>query len=190
MSLWFRNPDRIAMIAAWGEAAYDKHIDEFRQNYATMRQPDYPETFEGFLARLGGGRRELIKSMLFQRFCDMRAVGDHINKMSWMTISFTGPGPTLLTSDRPVICPHPLKDQYAYILMPISPTKLFLAVNDLATAQTMKSIPPKTLIKDANDWVVRQAIALAYGDNCQQLRFIENRLGRGTAYPTGPYGSS
>src|SRR6202022_1557198 len=82
----------------------------------------------------------------------------------------------LLTSDRPFIMPKGLEDPEAYICVPISPTKLFLAANNPGIRQAVRSRDPSKVTTDINNAVASQARQLVWGIDDSQLRFVQNRI--------------
>jgi hypothetical protein len=63
------------------------------------------------------------------RAMDNRDVGQHITQMQWEVIEITGTPRRFLTSDRPLGM-YLIKEPTGSITLPISPTKLFAAVNN------------------------------------------------------------
>jgi hypothetical protein len=57
--------------------------------------------------------------------------------MEWWTIDVTKVGRKLFTSNRPVILEHGLAHPHSYLLLPISPTRLFLATNTREQANNL-----------------------------------------------------
>ena len=61
-----------------------------------------------------------------------KALGQYIINMIWAVIDLSDAPHRLLTSDRPYILPRGLKDPSCVLGVPISPTRLFLAANNMA----------------------------------------------------------
>jgi len=66
----------------------------------------------------------------------------------------------------------------AYIILPVSPACIFIAVNTPEMVRRISETDAHTLVKEINAKVVGQAIRYVYDTNDAQLRFVENRLRR------------
>jgi hypothetical protein len=82
----------------------------------------------------------------------------------------------LLTSDRPIIMTNGLFMGDAHIVLPISPTHLFIAVRRAETLEKFSS--PDELIRIANTKVAEQAIKFVYGIDDSRLYFVAGHLGK------------
>jgi len=64
----------------------------------------------------------------------------------------------------------------SHIVVPISPTKLFIAANNKNTIEGLRRIDAGKLVAQCNDRIVRQAVKYAYDNSTDQLTFISRRL--------------
>jgi hypothetical protein len=110
---------------------------------------------------------------------DSKLLGNVLNRMFWGVMTRGESHYPFLTSDRPIIMSNGLKQHDAHILMPISPDRLFLAVNNLETARQIEDWSKRSsLVERVNDLIATQARKYVYGTDDRQLRFVANRLGK------------
>jgi len=70
-----------------------------------------------------------MKVNLIIKVFDNEIVCTHLNQMRWGLIDVSAGPHSVLTSDRPVGIFN-MKDPKGMVTLPISPTKIFVAVND------------------------------------------------------------
>jgi hypothetical protein len=115
-----------------------------------------------------------------------KVVIGHITKMDFHTIEISETRHAFLTSDRPIMMTNGLDKPEHHIMMPISPTRLFMAVRTPEIFHRTKSIPPNELVRLSNARVTLQARKYVYGVDNSQIRFAHNRMGK--MYPSSPLG--
>jgi Protein of unknown function (DUF4238) len=107
-------------------------------------------------------------------------LGEHINGMDWRILNLGKPQNAILTSDRPVVMSNGIGNPDSFILVPMTPTHLFVAVNrHRAFEKIGELLQSQALPKLMNNAIVTQAQKFVYGQDDSQLRFVENRLSRG-----------
>jgi hypothetical protein len=99
----------------------------------------------------------------------------HLASMAWHTADFSDAKSRLLTSDRPIIMTNGLSNDDAHIALPISPTRLFIAVRRAETLEKFKSLD---LVEIANHKVAEQAVKYVYGIDDSRRFFIAAQLGK------------
>jgi hypothetical protein len=103
--------------------------EQSQQIYEDIRQPEDPPTFDEWIA----ARAPLIphKAALDLMIADMDLpeVGQRIIEMDWEIIEIVSTPRRFLASDRPLGM-YLIKEPTGSITLPISPTKLFVAVNN------------------------------------------------------------
>jgi hypothetical protein len=179
LSLIHRNPEKIAWIKNEVQRGLDVRLQEVRDNYERFRRPSDPETFEEYITLNGANSQAKAFAMLLQSMVDSQNVGAYLNGMRWNVLTIEKPTHTLLTSDRPVITSNGIKYDNSFIIVPLSPVSLFLAVNTIQQEQHMRSIPVMDFVQEVNNIVCTQAQQYVYSTDDRQLRFVSNRLGRG-----------
>jgi hypothetical protein len=106
---------------------------------------------------------------------DNEVVGAHINQMQWMTIDVSGASKRLLTSDRPVQLFN-LKEPNGILSMPISPTKIFAAVNDPGTFDKLRATNPNKIVAHVNDFTVSRARRFVWACGSSQEQYVAERM--------------
>lgn len=177
MSLMHRGPEQLAALKARCQAAIEEHLAGLEQTYGDQRQPSDPETYAEMRAAVAHDAEHKAWAMVLESAMDNPTVGTFINSMMWSIVAIRNPERSMLTSDRPLHITNGLDHAEAYIILPVGPTEIFIAVN---TAETVGRVSeePRRLLKDINTKVVEQAVRYAYDTDDAQLRFVENRLRR------------
>jgi hypothetical protein len=103
---------------------------------------------------------------------DNDIVGAHINQMTQAIIDISASPYRLLTSDRPVELFN-LQGSNGILSIPISPTKLFVAVNDGAILDKLRRAAPEKLVSDVNAFVASRAKRFVWTQEASQERFVE-----------------
>src|SRR5208337_4449301 len=91
-------------------------------------------------------------------------------------IDLSGARFTLLTSDRPVEI-HALREPRGLVSMPISPTKLFVAVNETGIFDILRRNSPDSLVRHINESLVSRASPYVWARNRSAQPFIERKFG-------------
>jgi hypothetical protein len=60
--------------------------------------------------------------------------------------------------------------------IPISPTQLFVAANDLTTIHKLIGANPQDIVRNVNTWVTSRARRYVYSDNEALTDFIERTM--------------
>lgn len=141
--------------------------------YEGIKQPGDPETFDEYLACLDPLVSAKSRLNLIVRAFNNDVVGQHINNMKWRVEDLSASPHQLLTSDRPVSLFY-IKDAKGWIALPISPTKLFLAVNDPRIFDHLKK--PKQIVHFINTFVVTRARRFVWAADQSQKAFIQKQM--------------
>jgi Protein of unknown function (DUF4238) len=178
ISVWNRNPERIAWLKGEWETMSAGILPGLRERYERDRGENDPATFEEFES--GPGKditaRGLVRGM--QSLMDLENVGQRLNDMSFAVFTFDRVPEPLLTSDRPIVKTFPLDHLDANLTIPLSPSKLFVAANSDAVFRRIESDGARLTIARVNNMIVRQAAKFVYGPNDGMFQFIERRLNR------------
>jgi Protein of unknown function (DUF4238) len=178
MSLLIRYPEAIAEMKK-----------QLRQNvekmYEKTRKPDEPETFAEFEAKAGTNDLARMHGKLMMDLMLDSRMGRLIIDMHWGVISFTSYKRELLTSDRPVVS-NQFPISANHMCLPISPTMLFVACATEKAQNEFRAMDAGHVMKVMNEFVASRAHTYVWSRDDSQLRFVENRLGKGKL--PGPYG--
>jgi hypothetical protein len=179
LSLIQRNPTRLRMIYENVDRYHDLNMADFERNYEALRRPTDPLTFVEYQQRMAPHAKSILKATAFQELIDLRNVGGFINSMRWHVVEIINASYNLLTSDQPVVMSNGLQYDNAYILLPLSPSVLFVATNSTETEKRIaRSIKSDRCVQQINNIVSSQAERYVYDINEDQIRFIDHRLGK------------
>lgn len=169
MAQLMRTPEDVSRIKSlfakqWRELDPQKLADRLGWSIERVRE----ERLESSPEEMERGALNLLRSAI-----DHRNVIGVINNMFWSTVELSPHrSHTLMTSDRPVWQSDPLGVSDAMLLMPIGPTRLFLARN----SKIQLAAEPE-LVKAVNNIVVSHAKRFVIADDDSQRRFVKNRMG-------------
>jgi hypothetical protein len=109
---------------------------------------------------------------------DDQKIGTLLNGMKWRTLDVKAVGRPLFTSDRPVIMSNGVAHPGSHLLLPISPTRLFLATHHNADTERhfAEVIPRRELVKACNRHVIRRAQKYAWNVDDSELDFVRKHL--------------
>jgi hypothetical protein len=128
ISLIIRHPDvmvdlRAATAKSWRDTGPSTQAD-----YEKTKEPHFPATFDEYIAAIDPLIPVKVSQNAIIKAFDNEKLGNHINGMHWSVIDLSKGVHRLLTSDRPLQYQN-LANERGFMALPISPTKLFLAVN-------------------------------------------------------------
>jgi len=178
ISIWNRNPEKIA----WLKKIWRNHNEAkepiFRKMFEEKRQDGDPATYDEWKALFGPEAEGRLLVNLMQRVMDLPQVGQFLNDMRWGVITVQDAQHSFMTSDRPILKPFPFIHDDAHIAMPISPTKLFVAVKRDATLELIKRNGRAPIIVKSNAMIACQAATFVYGHTDRMTAFVDRRLNR------------
>lgn len=170
--LIFRVPERVNSARRSLEEFWRTDYEKNRARYDADKAPDDPE-FDEHIAR--SINRESLEFSMQQ--IDNPRIGTLLGRMIWRTIDVAPVGRPLFTSDRPVIMSNGLSYDHSFLLLPISPSRLFLATNKPEMEHRFANvIPRRELVKFSNRWVVRRAKKFAWNLDDSELEFVRKHL--------------
>jgi Protein of unknown function (DUF4238) len=176
MSLSLRNPEAIAQLNGEMRRTLIAKLVNNHAWYETYKQSGDPATFAEWVERHIPTILASAGTLHLPTFVDNPEIGTLMLRLHWFTFDLGGGGVDLLTSDRPFVRSHGLKDARCLIVVPLSPRIVFVAAHARETAQGLWRLPPERLAADINARVVAQAVKAAYGSTMSHKRFVENRL--------------
>jgi hypothetical protein len=171
ISLLFRNPEAIERTIRYMENPRGPQADESRKLYDAAKDQNDP-SFDEYLAH--HGRQAAFDAIT--RIFNNEKIGIHINTMKWIVHDLSKAPYPLLASDRPMIATNGIAGPNGHIIMPLSLTKIFIAVNDLAEYQRLKNLGDKDFAASVNFTTVRNAIKYIWSTDTKQHRFISNHM--------------
>jgi hypothetical protein len=176
-SLLFRNRETVELLKShvsemWAEGT--AALEPVWQ--ANRKDSDAPSFAEATRAALGNREGIDASNMLAEVISRSKAIPDIMN-MEWTVIDVAGGSRNLLTSDRALVMPMGLANKNAYLALPISPDKIFVAAYNDRFRHRMtasKSNVARVMNKD----VVQQAREFVWGTDDSQIEFVENNIAK------------
>jgi len=127
-----RHPDAMQELRPAVRTIWDDSAEATQHEYERTKQPDFPSTFDEYWAQRDPLLPIKVHVNMIIKALDNETVGAHINRMYWYVLDISKSHDRLLTSDRPVEMSQLLYPA-GVAAIPISPTQLFVAANDMTT---------------------------------------------------------
>jgi Protein of unknown function (DUF4238) len=176
MTLLMRMPEDLEVLGHIVADDWERDFPKMEIMYAKNRQPDDPPTLQEFIDQKDPDHISRWTLDAARRLMDHEGIGQRLNNMRWFVLTTNGDAPRLLTSDRPVHIS--LSEEDAYVLLPLGPDRLFIAVNDKQTEQLIRGRPVKELVEEVNKLVVQHAVKYVYGTDDKSAKFIDENIGK------------
>lgn len=175
IAIHLRHPDAMPELRAAASSIWQASGADSQASYEVMRRPTDPPTFDEYLALRDPLAPVKMRVNLIIKALDNEIVGAHVNQMTHAVIDISGAPYRLLTSDRPVEFFN-LKAPNGILSIPISPTKLFVAVNDTDILDRLRRAAPSEIATQANTYVVSRARRFVWARDTSQQSFIEKLI--------------
>lgn len=170
--LLFRVPERVASARKFLEDFWRADFERHKAEYDAQKGPEDPE-FSDYIPE--AVNRETLQFIMTQ--IDDRRIGTLLGRMRWRTIDVEATGRRLFTSDRPVIMSNGLAYESSHMLLPISPTRFFVATHTPAMENHLANvIPRRELVKICNRHIIRRAQKYAWNTNDTEIDFVRKHL--------------
>ena len=141
-SLYVRGPHSLGEI----DTVLQRNVrDQFERKhgeaYRAAKQPGDPESvYEYARQKLPSLLADAHKFLLPQMIDDEK-IGHVVVNMIWAVLDLADAPDSLLTSDRPYITSHGLLSPECLLSVPISPTRLFVAANNMQQLEALARQP-------------------------------------------------
>lgn len=156
---------------AAAKSVWDGSGVKYQKEYEAIKKPEDPSTFDEYLAEKDPQAGTKMHVNMIVKVFDNEMLGKHLNSMKWAVLDVSASNHRFLLSCRPV-CFANLKERYGVVYLPISPTKLFVAVNDPGTLRQLRALPPRELVHNHNRFVVGRARRFVWANDETQTAFI------------------
>jgi hypothetical protein len=176
MSLMMRMPNDIATLKAELSREWARHMPEIEKAYQAKKEPGWPKNFQEYMDTLLPHEMESWAISVAPTLIDHRLIGELINNMRWFTREISGDA-QLLTSDRPLISLYEFSAPDSYIMLPVGPRRMFVAVNNLETQRRIEANDPGW-VTSMNRIVVGAAKQFVFGADDSQKGFVRQHLGQ------------
>ena len=134
-------------------------------------------TYNEYLAQRDPFTSAKARLNLIMKAIDNELIGTHVNQMKWATLDVSASPNRLLTSDRPVEM-YLMKEAKGFIAMPISPAKLFVAVNTRTLLDKFGAQKAADIVRRVNKRVVRCARRFVWASDESQSQFIQDNMSK------------
>jgi len=178
VGFFFRNPANVALIKKHIANLFNVAVESLERSYAEVRGPDDPETFAEADAKRQPGAAEVHATNFLAELIDNDRLGPTIFDMHWAVLDMTRSRFSVLTSDRPLYMPLPLAQTDAYILLPISSTKYFVATRQRQTIAAINAIDRTSLVRTVNIAIVQQAREFVWARDDSQKGFVAKHFAK------------
>ena len=175
IGIHLRHPDAIAELRAAVEAIWEEVSGHMQRDYMAQRQPDDPMTYDEYLSQRDPFTAAKARLNLIMKAIDNELIGTRVNQMTWATVDVSASPIRLLTSDRPVEM-YLMKERDGILALPISPTKLFVAVNTQTMLDKFGASKPLDIARQVNKRVVRCARRFVWASDKSQSQFIQSNM--------------
>src|SRR5205085_1357344 len=122
-----RSPEYLQRAAIVMAPYMEAALEKIRPEYARLREPNQPESFEEFRTQWLADRFNTSPHRFLHNLIDSERVITKLMEMRWWTITLNSPTHLFLTSDRPIIMTNGFGATDGHIAMPISPWDMFFA---------------------------------------------------------------
>lgn len=178
LSLMHRTPSRMEYLE--GKVRDYERLNlspTMRDMYASLRQPVDPDTYEEWL-EINGTLKDELKVGLVASLIESTRISTILTGMAWGVIMLHEPRFGFLTGDMPLTLSNGLAPPDSFVMLPISPTKLFIAAHKREVINSFATQRPNALERAINDACARQSKHLVIGKNDQQRLFVDRRFQR------------
>ena len=150
-------------------------IEGLAEKYLERRDPGGPETIHEFVQLAMPAAAAMDAAEMMVDIIDNNRVGQTIINMKWILVDLPQSKYELLTSDRPLVRPVGFDHPQAYLALPLSPRKLWLASHDDFFARKLKnSTRTWSPARSTRSWYRRRANV--WGTNASQLSFVRKYM--------------
>ena len=160
----YRNPERIASLRKYIEdIALDNYVANRAEYEAQMSEGD-PPFLDHLVKKIAYDALDWTTTIM-----NNEKIGLHLNHMRWAVRDVSDCGLTLFTSDRPVLMTNGLVGDKAHLVMPISPSKAFIACNTKEMEDELLGYSSIVFAKGCNRNILRFAQKYAWSSDDQLI---------------------
>ncbi len=178
-SLELRSPHSLSEIKSVTDRNLRDVIEQLNsKKYLATKQPGDPDSVYEFALQQSPTIMTNNHKIILSSLIDNGFIGQLIINMRWAVLDVSAASDTLLTADRPYTRSHGFADPACLMGVPLSPTHLFVAANDIRQIQRLAAQPVRDTVRNSNKLMVELAVQNVYGCSEGQLSFVEKWLRR------------
>jgi hypothetical protein len=163
LSLLLRTPEDVAALKSGVVEEWARSVPNLQTKYAANRADTDPPTVEEYMAQQSPEFVEQMAMSIAPSLIDHRKIGELLINMRWLIVRVTSEAGEFLTSDRPVLMTSTLTEENTYVMLPIGPKALFVAVKDVETQRRIEARAPEERVEAVNRYVAGHAVKYVYG---------------------------
>jgi hypothetical protein len=176
MSRMFRHPFAVNFVNDHFRRMWGEGVDGLAAKYLEKRDPDGPATIQEFVDQAMPAAAAIDAAGMMVDIIDNDRVGPTIFNLKWILVDIPQSRYELLTSDRPLVRPVGFDHPQAYLALPLSPRKLWLASHTGYFARNLKNVDQTMVAREINKVVVSQAREFVWGTDASQLSFTRKYM--------------
>lgn len=175
MSLIYRNPRAIAHLRRKVREDDEATWADIEGRYPAMKGPEDPPNYREYREAAGSSLTDESEAKLIASMIENAQIGTQLNNMHWRFVEFDEPKHSFLLSDDPVMMSNGLRQLEGFLILPVGPRTMFIAVNDLRVLSAFAS-QGNRMQRALNDAVVRQADHQVIAAEEGHKAFIDKRF--------------
>lgn len=176
LSLLLRAPNDLRLFRESYLIELMNGIDELDAKWAKIKRPEDPQTLREAFATFDPDIAYRHATLMLRQLIDHEKICGVINNMRWFVVETADTGVELLTSDRPVVAPESFLSPNGWIVIPIGPTRIFVATKTAELGLQLWDADRNEFARCLNEQVVGQAEKYAYGRDDSQLDFVRRHM--------------
>jgi Protein of unknown function (DUF4238) len=178
LSLRARHPDAVALVRKQGRLELMAALSRDPEEYSALKTPSSASTLVDFVEQRIPGLIQNFGMLNLPSLIANDVVSERLYKMPWWVDDVEGASIDLLLSDRPCLLNGSAVCGPCLIVLPISPTMIFFACNEVAKIEVSRSHAAAKLVKAVNKLSVENAAERVYARNSHHLPLVEKYLKR------------
>jgi len=175
VSLMVRTPDMVESLRTKGREKLLSDLNESPDEYANVRGGEPAETLVDWAYQNIPHVFDNFGITVLPQVVDSELLNTGVLRGNWASIPVSGCRHNLLIGDRPLIYVGKMSSRYV-IALPVSPVRLFVAVDSMETWRRAQAESANDIIRKANLDSVSKAARYVYSTGLAQQNFIERHL--------------
>jgi hypothetical protein len=176
-TLLTRMPHDVQVFKKLSERMINMSSEKMIAAYEKNRSESDPPTIQAYLEKEGDPLLQDSAMIVISRMAQNQQLIRRILQMEWSLLDVGMAKNELLTSDRPILMTSKLDTYDSSIILPISPTRLFIAVNERVGLENIRGRGKTPLVRQVNLACVSRARTLVIARTESQKFFIEKHMG-------------
>lgn len=177
IALHLRHPDAMPELRAAAKSVWEGSGEEYQARYEAIKKPEDPATLDEYLAARDPLTATKVGVNMIVKVFDNEILGKHLNNMTWGVIDVGRSPYRFLLSDRAVAFAN-LTNADGSAYLPISPNRLFVAVNTPDRLKRLRALSPRDIVHNSNRFLVGRARRFVWAHDRSQDAFVAKHMSR------------